>query len=465
MTATAGFAGPDAIAAEVQRRSQPLYAYYRSAVDQAGYCKHLEFFAAGAAKRERALLGGNRSGKSVAGSYELACHLTGIYPRWWRGRRFGRPIRAWVAGDTSKTVRDILQAKLIGPPGQPYLGMVPVEHRVHQVAHRGLADTIETLWVRHATGEHSTLGFKSYNEGRESFQGTELDVIWLDEEPPMDIYGECLIRTMTTDGLVMLTFTPLRGLSEVVLTYMPEGMLSNCPPAKYAIQVGWDDAPHLTEQSKRELAATIPAYQLEARRSGVPQLGSGAIYTVAEEEFVVDPFAIPKHWPRCFGLDVGYNNTACVWLALDRATDAAYIYDSYKRGGVEPAAHEAAIAGRGAWIPGVVDPAAIWREVAGKKLLLAENEVEYGIDRVYRRLASGKLKLFRSCASQWLGEYRTYRRDDKGRVVKEMDHLMDATRYAVMSGLSAAKVEPEAAKPKEPRFRADSSDSRLGWMA
>jgi phage terminase large subunit-like protein len=317
--------------------------------------------------------------------------------------------------------------------------------------------------VRHACGSHSTLGFKSYTEGRESFQGTELDVIWLDEEPPMDIYGECLIRTMTTNGLILLTFTPLRGLSEVVLTYMPEGMISACPPEKFAIQVTWDDAPHLTEQSKAELAKTIPAYQLEARRSGVPQLGSGAIYTVAEEEFVTEPFEIPKHWPRCFGLDVGWNNTACVWLALDRGTDTAYIYDAYKRGGVEPAAHEADIARRGEWIPGVVDPAAIWRSVRGKPLGLANNDVEYGIDQVYRRIAGGRLKLFRSASTQWLGEYRTYRRDEKGKVVKEMDHLMDATRYAVVSGLQAAKTQPEP--PKERRVLMERGGASLGWMS
>ncbi len=46
-------------------------------------------------------------------------------------------------------------------------------------------------------------------------------VIWLDEEPPADVYGECLIRTMTTNGIIMLTFTPLSGMSAVVLQFMP----------------------------------------------------------------------------------------------------------------------------------------------------------------------------------------------------------------------------------------------------
>ncbi len=70
----------------------------------------------------------------------------------------------------------------------------------------------------------STLGFKSYQQGRGSFEGTALHGIWLDEEPPEDVYGECLIRTATTDGIVMLTFTPLAGMSEVVMSFMPGEM-------------------------------------------------------------------------------------------------------------------------------------------------------------------------------------------------------------------------------------------------
>jgi phage terminase large subunit-like protein len=47
-------------------------------------------------------------------------------------------------------------------------------------------------------------------------------VIWLDEEPPSDVYDECLLRLMTTEGMMIGTFTPLSGLSEVVLRFLPD---------------------------------------------------------------------------------------------------------------------------------------------------------------------------------------------------------------------------------------------------
>lgn len=190
------------------------------------YPKHLAFFAAGSAHRERLLLAANRVGKTECGAFEVALHATGlydVYAPWWAGRRFDRPVECWVAGDTGKTVRDILQASLLGTPAKPDDGMLPL-HLVHHTSRKpGLPDTIENIWVQHVSGGLSTIGLKSYDQRRESFQGTSKDVIWLDEECPEDIYAECLLRTMTTDGLLMLTFTPLMGLTPLVLSFLPDG--------------------------------------------------------------------------------------------------------------------------------------------------------------------------------------------------------------------------------------------------
>ena len=52
------------------------------------YPKLLEFFRAGAKYRERCLMAANRTGKTLGGGgYETACHLTGLYPDWWEGKR------------------------------------------------------------------------------------------------------------------------------------------------------------------------------------------------------------------------------------------------------------------------------------------------------------------------------------------------------------------------------------------
>ncbi len=188
------------------------------------YPKHLEFFVAGAQHRERLMLAANRVGKTEGvGGYETALHLTGNYPHWWQGRRFGAPVRALAAGDSFKTVRDIIQAKLLGPPGRRGTGLIPGDAILHTTAKAGVPEGVDSARVRHVSGGASLLAFKSYDQGREAFQGTEQDLIWLDEEPPLEIYTECLMRTMTTDGLVMLTFTPLLGLSEVVLAFLEQG--------------------------------------------------------------------------------------------------------------------------------------------------------------------------------------------------------------------------------------------------
>lgn len=194
------------------------------------YQKHLEFFRMGKVHRERAMIAANRVGKTeTAGGYELTLHLTGEYPKWWEGRTFDKPIDAWAAGDTSKTVRDIIQAKLLGPVHAIGTGLIPARCIVDTTPKSGVPDAIMDVYVKRASGGSdvsggvSVLGLKSYDQKRISFQGTDKHVIWLDEEPDLGIYTECLTRTVTTNGMIICTFTPLLGLSEVVLLYLPGG--------------------------------------------------------------------------------------------------------------------------------------------------------------------------------------------------------------------------------------------------
>lgn len=196
------------------------------------YPKHLDFFRAGAEHRERLMLAANRVGKTEGvGGYEMTMHLTGLYPEWWDGRRFDAPINAWMAGKTNETTRDIVQAKMFGKIAfdgsrkrVSGTGLVPGDLIGDISWKQGVQDLIDTVKVKHVTGGWSLLGVKSYQQGRGSFEGTEQHVIWLDEEPPLDIYSECLIRTMTVDGIVILTFTPLEGMSDVVLAFLPNGL-------------------------------------------------------------------------------------------------------------------------------------------------------------------------------------------------------------------------------------------------
>lgn len=188
------------------------------------YPKHMAFYKAGLKHRERLFLAANRVGKTIAGGYEVALHLTGLYPSWWPGRRFNHRTKIWAAGDTNQTVRDILQVTLLGEPGQEGTGLIP-KRLITRTRPRGggVPDAIESIFVKHASGGISRCVLKSYDQKRKAFQGTAQDVIWCDEEPPLDIYAECLLRTMTTDGMAMLTFTPLLGMSDVVRLFLPDG--------------------------------------------------------------------------------------------------------------------------------------------------------------------------------------------------------------------------------------------------
>lgn len=193
------------------------------------YPKHLEFFEMGAVHRERLACCANRVGKtSGMGGYELVAHMTGEYPAWWPGRRFAKPVDCWAAGDTGKTTRDIVQKILIGPIDQLGTGMVPGRLLKRCTPKGGVPDAIETFEVTHVpTGRTSRCQLKSYDQRRESFQGEFKHVILLDEEPPIDVYGECLIRTMATPdhpegGMVMTTYTPIKGLTELTLGFLPE---------------------------------------------------------------------------------------------------------------------------------------------------------------------------------------------------------------------------------------------------
>jgi phage terminase large subunit-like protein len=189
------------------------------------YPKQLEFHAAGATARERLLLASNRFGKSHCGAAEMAIHLTGQYPAWWTGKRFNKPIRAWAAGVTSESTRDVVQDKLIGPPDRKEdwgTGYIPGDALGGTSMARGVANALDTVSVKHVSGRFSTLQFKSYERGREKWQGTALEVIWMDEECPLEIYTEALTRTNETGGVIYMTFTPLLGYSEVVRRFLGE---------------------------------------------------------------------------------------------------------------------------------------------------------------------------------------------------------------------------------------------------
>jgi phage terminase large subunit-like protein len=440
----------------LREKQNKIQQYYPESglLSRHNYPKHMKFFALGTQYPERCIMAANRIGKSEGiGAYETALHLTGRYPDWWVGKRFDKPITAWACGTTSTTARDIVQFKLIGNPEEFGTGLIPAKYILKTSPRAGgVPNAVDTILVRHISGGISRCKIKSYAEGRKSFEGTEQDLIWLDEECPMNIYTECVTRTMTTNGLIMLTFTPLEGLTETVLQFMPEGKIEEVQSgSKYLIQATWDDAPHLTKAQKDKLFAALPPHQREARSKGIPQLGSGAIYPILESSIVVDDFPIPDHWHRAYALDVGWKKTACLWGATNPTSNITYLYSEYYQGMAEPVIHAEGIKARGIWIPGVIDSAAHGRSQEDGKQLFniytglgldivnANKSVESGLYKVWQMLSTNQIKVFGSLVN-FLSEFRIYRRDENGKIIK--DKLMDCIRYLIMSGLDRAIAKP-----------------------
>ena len=200
------------------RRESRLFSLYpdEGPLRRELYPKHLKHFAAGRLHRERLFLAGNRVGKSMAAGYEGTLHLTGLYPDWWEGKVFNRPVNAIGSSDTAKTTRDIIQKMLFGPPIELGTGLVPKDMIVKTTPKHGLAEAYDIVYIRHVSGGLSRLMLKSYDQGVDAYKGTEEDVVWLDEEPTFVIKTECCIRTMTTGGIVIVTTTPIFGRTPMI---------------------------------------------------------------------------------------------------------------------------------------------------------------------------------------------------------------------------------------------------------
>lgn len=233
---------------------------------------------------------------------------------------------------------------------------------------------------------------------------------------------------------------------------------------RLCVQATWDDVPHLTEATKAQMLDAMQPHMREARTKGIPVLGAGVIYPVPEDVVLCDPFEIPDYWARAYALDVGWNRTAAIWGAWDRHSDIVYLYSEHYMGQAAPAIHADAVKQRGEWIWGAIDPASAGSsqkdgqslrqeyQRLGLNLVDADNTVEAGIHACYQRMVSGRLKVFRTCRN-WLSEFRIYRRNEDGKIIKELDHLMDAMRYLIMTGMRVAKTAPYLDE-QEPHQRA-----------
>ena len=409
----------------------------------APYPKQVEFHSL--RKRERALIAANQVGKTVGSGHEVAIHLTGRYPLWWAGRTWDRPVVVIVGSKSGQLLRDGAQRILMGRPGEWGTGTIPGDTLIGDPKRaQGTPDLLDSVQVRHASGGVSRVGFKTYDQGRERWQAETVDIVWMDEEPPADIYFEALTRTNATGGDVMLTLTPLLGMSDVVKRFLME---DNEDRGHVSMTI--DDALHYSEEARAKIVASYPAHEREARAKGIPSLGSGRVFPVTEESIIWQSHAIPPHWVRICGLDFGWDHpTAAAWLAWDRDADCVYVTDCYRQRQEGVVVHAAALRLKGdcpvAWPhdglqhdKGSGEQLAEQYRKQGVPMLPeratfpdGSNGVEAGVMEMLERMQTGRFKVA-SHLNDWWEEFRLYHRKD-GKLVKEADDVLSATRYALM---------------------------------
>lgn len=407
-------------------------------------------------------MAGNQLGKTLAAGYEVAMHLTGEYPDWWVGRRWDRAVVGWAAGVTGESTRDNPQRILLGRPSAIGTGAIPKSSLLDTSSSRGLADAVDTIHVRHKSGEISTLQLKSYEKGREKWQGETLDFVWFDEECDETIYTEGLTRTNATGGLTLMTFTPLLGITGVVKRFYPR---VSAMPGTHVTQMTIDDAGHYTPEARQAIISSYKKHERDARIKGIPQLGSGRVFPVDEDDIRVDAFEIPPHWPQLCGLDLGWNHpSAAVRMAWDRDADVLYIIAAHRQREQTPAMFAASVKPWGDWLPWSWPHDALQHDKSsGEQMALlykaqglnmlddratfedGGNGVEAGVMEMLDRMQTGRWKVF-AHLNDWFEEFRLYHRKD-GLIVKVGDDLLSASRYAMMMRRYAVVQNKPAPKP------------------
>lgn len=447
----------------------------RRLTDYAPYPKQREFHAAGATHRERMLMAGNQLGKTLSAAFEVAMHLTGKYPPWWVGKRFSEPVR-WLAGsESAELTRKGIQRLLLGPPeneAQWGTGAIPKADVVDWARRPGVPDAVATINVQSIHGGISSVQLATYDQGRTKWQADTVHGVWFDEEPPEDIYFEGITRTNTTFGPVMTTLTPLMGVSNVVKRFYLDK-----PANTHLTMMDINDAEHYTPEQRAQIIASYPAHERKARTKGIPQLGSGRVFPIDDDEIKCESFAIPNHWPQVGGLDFGWDHpSAGVKLAWDRDSDTLYITAAHRQREQTPAMFAASIKPWGNWLPwawphdglqhdkGSGEQLAKQYREQGLAMLPARatfedgsNGVEAGIAEMLDRMQTGRFKVFNHLAD-YFEEFNLYHRKD-GLIVKKGDDLISASRYAMMMRRFAIVQNKPA-----PKLSVGMGGRPQGWM-
>jgi len=432
-----------------------------------------KFFLTGASGR-RGILAANRVGKTVSTCYETAMHLTGLYPDWWEGYRFTTPITAMVAGEGWSQVALVLQNELLGTQDVKITenlgtGAIPRDCIISDTMRNDGANNIGCE-IRHVSGSNSYLLFANYTQEVRQLQGFKLNLAVFDEQPPDDFFSEIVTRTATTQGKVLCSFTPLKGLNGLVSKFW-----NNEEGYEY-IRVSWDDVPEyspwgepfLLAATRRQLEKDYLPHEREARIAGKPVMGKGAVFQLGNwptyKTGDID-FLRMSRIQRVIALDLGLVNdktviTLMYWEPYERT---AYLHRQIVVQGIEEAVPtqyinhllRPEVFGTPIVLPADASTAGRYTMSANSIRELFEqyelnvidkaimnppdsqgrvtNHKAYGINQMRQMLEVGNLMVNENC-TYFLNEAQNYFVDEKGRF-SDPDDCIDSCRYALLACL------------------------------
>ena len=421
------------------------------------YPSQMKFFEAGAKVHQRLLFGGNQVGKTWTAACEVAWHMTGDYPPWWRGRRFNKPVRALVVGQTGQLVRDGVQRQLTSKGGEFGTGSIPLAALAAKrpIMIPGGGQGIDTLFITHRTDGVidgiSELTFKSYEMRREKLQSESIQLAWMDEQPSEEVYSEIYARTTATDGITLVTYTPILG--EGALTHR---FLKEPSPDRAEVRITAEEVKHITPERRAEMEAGYQEFERDTRIHGIPAMGRGRVFPFPVEDLVRRPDQMEiKDWARWIvGVDFGYSHNfaaaLCCWC---HDTGEFWVVDTFTMARSSAVHHVQRIASMcgGLRIPIAWPHDGLTHEKASGHQLMAsykayganmlpkhaENKgggyaLEPAIADMYESMATGKFAVAGHC-QEFVEEYLAYHRDEDLKIVAIRDDVLSAVRYAHMA--------------------------------
>jgi phage terminase large subunit-like protein len=424
------------------------------------YPTQLAFFAAGSTGvHQRLIYGGNQTGKTLCAGAEVSWHLTGDYPHWWTGKKFNKPIRCWVVGESTTLVRDSVQRQLCGGREEWGTGLIPLESFAKPpIMVMGGTGAVDTIFVTHMTDGKtdgtSSLTFKSFEMRRERLQSETVDLIWIDERPSEQIYSELLARTSASDGHLIVSYIPIGEGAAAGVTYR---FLSEPSADRSVHRIAGAEAKHLTPERREELASQYSEAERETRLEGIPQLGSGPVFPLELIPTLIktfNPIDLPSWARHTVGIDFGFDHPfAAVYIAWAHDTGNVWVIDSFRMQRSSALYHVQRIheMTQGLRVP-VAYPHDGHTHDKGSGLLLAkqykefganmmaghtvnhgtkQNNVEPALEEMRALMFADKLHIA-GHNTELLEELRHYRRDEDYRIVKQQDDLVSTLRYAIM---------------------------------